>query len=46
MQKVVLITGASKGIGRKIAEILAINNYTIIANYNNSEKEAIELKEK
>ena len=46
MQKVVLITGASKGIGRKIAEILAINNYTIIANYNNSEKEAIELKRK
>ena len=46
MQKVVLITGASKGIGRKIAEILAIDNYTIIANYNNSEKEAIELKRK
>ena len=43
--KVVLITGASKGIGRNIAKSLAIEGYTIIANYNNSEKLAIELKE-
>jgi 3-oxoacyl-[acyl-carrier protein] reductase len=43
--KVVLITGASKGIGRNIAKSLAIEGYTIIANYNNSEKLAMELKE-
>ena len=44
MEKVILITGASKGIGRNIAEELAKDGNKIIANYNKSEKEAIELK--
>lgn len=45
MNKVVIVTGASKGIGREIAKQLAKKGYTIIANYNKSEKEILELKE-
>lgn len=45
MKKVVIITGASRGIGNGIAYYLAKKNYQIIANYNKSEKEAKELKE-
>lgn len=44
MNEVVLITGASRGIGRKTAELLAKSNYKVIANYNKSEKEAVDLK--
>ena len=42
--KTVLITGASRGIGRCIAINLKQNGYTVIANYNKSEKEAQQLK--
>jgi len=45
MNKVILITGASRGIGRDIAKKLAQNGEIVIANYNKSEKEAIELKQ-
>lgn len=45
MNKIVLITGAAKGIGKAIAIELAKNNYDIVINYFSSEKEAKELKE-
>ena len=45
MEKVILITGASRGIGRNVAEELAKEGNKIIANYNKSDKEAIELQE-
>lgn len=43
MNKVILITGASRGIGNNIAKNLAKENI-VIANYNNSEAEAKKLK--
>lgn len=45
MSKVVIVTGASRGIGRNIAYNLAVNGYNVIANYNNSETEAVKLQE-
>ena len=44
-KKVVLITGASRGIGRSIAIEFAKNNYNIIINYLNSHEAAKTLKE-
>ncbi len=44
MNKVVLITGASRGIGRSIAIEFAKNNYNIIVNYMNSKDKALELE--
>lgn len=47
MKKIILITGAARGIGKGILEELVKDkNNIIIANYNKSEKEALELKEK
>ena len=44
MEKIAIITGASRGIGREIAKTLAREKITVIANYYNSEKQAIELQ--
>ena len=45
MNKVVIVTGASRGIGRNIATTLAKKGYIVIANYNRSENKAIELQQ-
>lgn len=39
-RKTVLITGASRGLGRAIAKVFAKNNHNVIVNYNNSEEGA------
>jgi len=41
--KTVLVTGASKGIGKAVALKFASEGYNIVLNYNNSEEQAIEL---
>lgn len=45
MKKVVIVTGASKGIGSQIAKALANRDYIVVANYNKSVKEALKLRE-
>ena len=45
MNKIVLITGGAKGIGKAIALELAKNHYDIVINYLTSKEEAIKLKE-
>lgn len=43
--KIILVTGASRGIGREIAYTLAKQGHTVIANYNKSKEKALSLKE-
>ena len=45
MNKVVLITGSAKGIGKAIALELAKNNYDVVINYLTSKDEAFKLQE-
>lgn len=45
MNKTVLITGASRGIGRETAILFAKNNYNVVINYLNSTSLAKSLKE-
>ena len=44
MAKTVLITGASQGIGVAAARLFYENGYSVIINYNQSEKEALMLE--
>lgn len=41
--KVAIVTGGSKGIGASIVKKLAQNGYSVVLNYNKSEKEAKEI---
>ena len=45
MQKVAIVTGASRGIGKACAKKLALEGIKVIVNYNKSQKQAEELKE-
>jgi 3-oxoacyl-[acyl-carrier protein] reductase len=38
----VIITGASRGIGKATAELFAAKGYNVLLNYNQSEKEAVQ----
>lgn len=44
--KTVVVTGASKGIGKSIVELFANNDYNVLINFNNSEKNALDLYNK
>ena len=44
MEKVAIVTGASRGIGREIAKTLVKKGIKVIANYNKSEEKAKELQ--
>lgn len=46
MNKTALITGASRGIGKAIAELFAQNGYNVVINYRSSDAKANELFEK
>ena len=41
MKRIAIVTGASRGIGREIAKMLAKEDIQVIANYNNSEKKIL-----
>ncbi len=45
MKKIVLVTGASRGIGKACAILFSESGYNVVANYLNSEAEALKLAE-
>lgn len=45
MQKIAIVTGSSRGIGKEIVKTLAREGIKVIANYNKSEEQMQELKE-
>ena len=40
INKTIIVTGGSRGIGAEIVKQLATNNYNVVLNYNNSEESA------
>ena len=42
--KVVIVTGSSRGIGAEIVKQLAMENYNVVLNYHQSEKQAKEIQ--
>lgn len=44
MDKVIIVTGGARGIGKAIVLALAEVGYKVVLNYNKSEKDAIEIK--
>lgn len=44
-EKIVLITGSSRGLGKMCVKEFASHNYNVVINYKKSEEEAIKLKE-
>ena len=45
MNKVVIVTGGSRGIGASIVKELANSGYNVVLNYNKSENDANQIKE-
>lgn len=43
-KKIAIVTGGARGIGREISIQLAKDGYTVIANYNSSKEQAMELE--
>ena len=43
-KKVVLVTGSAKGIGKKLIQDFAKENYSVVINYNTSKTQALELE--
>ena len=45
VNKVVVVTGGSRGIGAQIVKTLANENYKVVLNYNNSKEQAEKIQQ-